>query len=248
MQYDEAKIMTKRAIPGFTCTPRDEYYQLRKIGLTADRVRTDPAFGATRLQAADFARALQLAGAIIKPLWVGLTIKQPLRAFAGCIRRAMQYDPHQPPGFRTLNGSNAQHLKGFDFNPQHTWHNSVMCSPVVNWQNTVASLQWPAITPALHLLPPAEAVAFRIRCTLVGIHDKGAVSTAPVQQTTLMPLRLLQTPGSMHAFEIVAGTRVALLVVIVRWYRPSPGTGTGNGHLCNVDGAMLIQSVYSVVS
>lgn len=243
---NESKI-SKRAIPGFTVTPRDGYYQLRKIGLSGERVKNDPAFQRTRQQAADFAKALHLATAICQHVLAHTSLKRPLRSLAGRIRQAMGCDQVNPPGRRSLMQGNPQLLNGFEFNPAITWKDSIEHLPQVRVAPgfEVISINWPAMHPSVDMILPANSSYLRARATILTIDLQGLVQGSPWWQSSMAPVAA-RMPACSGQFSITQeqSKGLVLLIVSIRYYRL--GRGKQQYPLEIMEGPMKVLNAYGI--
>src|SRR5687767_1020391 len=98
MENTKSTRISKHAIPGVTLTPRDGYYQIRKINLTAERVKEDPAFRRTRLHAKQFGSVVTLIKNIGQALRPGTGVKIAARKLNSVLARAVQADSANIPG------------------------------------------------------------------------------------------------------------------------------------------------------
>jgi hypothetical protein len=181
--------MKKHTIPGYTLKPRNGYYQVHRIGLSAERVKKEPAFRKTRSNARAFAKAAQ----------VGQQISNLLRQGTGLgIRRA------------PLNGllvqllgaadnarqTNWESLKGFDANTRVPWQETVCRSgqAVYTPDTKQWSLNWPAHNPLKALRLPMGVTHYRIRAAVFGLKAQGEVTAGEWKQTSLFPVKDFTVP------------------------------------------------------
>ncbi|WP_276485735.1 hypothetical protein [Paraflavitalea pollutisoli] len=203
MKNNKRDRISKREFPGFTLQPKDGYYKLHKIGLSAERVMVDPVFFHTRQSATDFAGALQLARDMAKVLVPATGIKSPVRLLAGAIRKGLSKDQRNPPGFRSLLQENAQSLDNLDCNRWHRWQQyMIQANPVIKREgNNRCLVTWPSTMPVIDWHLPAPYTHLRIKATVLVIQEVHQVLHTPWQQTVAMPGKRMWMPGKQMLFE-----------------------------------------------
>lgn len=222
MEQESTKI-TKRFIPGCTLTPRDGYYQIRKIGLTAARVKKDPAFGRTRQHAKEFGAMVKIAQSIVAGLLPHTGIKVGVRRLSGLLFRATQADATNPPGSRSLLQGNWQALEGFDLNARVSLKDTIHkeCSCKYHGDRAAISLYLPSIIPAVHTVPPEGATHFRIKAVVITVKGEQEVEAGAWRQSTLLPVKNVTVPPVCLSFNVDAQPSALQLVILyLQWYLP----------------------------
>lgn len=218
--------VTKHAIRGVTLTPRDGYYQIRKINLTADRVKKDPAFRRTRMQAKQFGSVVTLTKRLGEALLPATGVKIAARKLTSVLARAIQSDTVNVPGFRTVLEGQWQYLQGFDLNakaPLNEVMNAV-CACRYNETTQEINVQVPVLIPAINLAPPPGSTHYRVKCTVISVDETHAMEQSPWQQSTLIPIKQVTMPATNKTFKIATGKpRLHLVVLFIQWYGPAAG-------------------------
>jgi hypothetical protein len=215
MEEKQITKITKRAIPGYTCTPCDGYYKLRKIGLTAGRVKKDPAFSRTRQQAREFGALVKLAKDIYAAIAAQTGIKKGVRRLISWLAKA------------TKPGNGNQDIN-FQFNQQlslaGTLHAEVACT--YSKAGQMVSVTVPALVPAAQVVLPGGATRYRLQCTLLLVDDNRQVTVAGWQRSTLIPLKQIWVPAFNAGFSVSGvGAQLCCVVLAVQGYRAEEGVG-----------------------
>lgn len=217
---------TKRCIPGVILVPKNGYWQIKHIGLSAERVKKDPAFQRTRQQAKEFGRDTRLAKLICDAWLPGTGIKKALSRLRSLIIKARQADTHNPPGYRTLVRGDHSLLVGFDFN-QDTPLSTVMDIPFIirKMPGQCIRMEIPPFIPARCIHPPPAMKHCRIYITVCTVDinnytvltDKRCTTVIPVKnmEITLKPINI-QVPAPQNNLVIVG--------VGIQWYKAGLGS------------------------
>lgn len=218
------QTISKHAIPGFTLLPRDGYYQVRKIGLTAERVKKDPAFKNTRRLAREFATVVKLSKSIAEALLPRTGVKKMAPRLNSALMKAVQADTVHLPGSRNLLYGDWQALQELDLNHQSAFKNAcqVQVACHYNPQTWEIKVQLPAMIPAIQMDPPPGFTHYRILSTIINIDAQYIVAQAPWQQSTLFPVKAIKLPPVQKIFKINNENQwLNLVVLFIEWYRQS---------------------------
>ncbi|HEY4148777.1 MAG TPA: hypothetical protein VGM41_07605 [Chitinophagaceae bacterium] len=148
----------------------------RKIGMTAERIKTDPAYRRTRENGAEFGRAAQIGKLIRRAFYPALTnISNPKMSgdLVKMIMALMRTDPISPRGERTILNAKLDLLSGYEFNERkQSWATSFPITYKLNkagnqlmvkmksvsqqsaWRNAPDSATHVRICPVLAVLNP----------------------------------------------------------------------------------------------
>ena len=236
--------VTKHAIPGVTLTPRNGYYQVRKINLTAERIKKDPAFRRTRQRAKEFGAVATLTKNIGEAVASATGIKIAARKLNSALARAVQADKVNVPGFRTVLEGQWQSLQGFDLNKQAPLNEAVKAACYCRFKEATQeiSIQVPAIIPAIHMFPPPGSTHGRLKFTVISLDAAYIVHISPWQQSGLMPIKPVAMPEIKKTFTVAAATPgLHWVILFIQWYRPAEGNNT---QLVKTPGPLNIVQVY----
>ncbi len=164
MKTTEKTRVTKRCIPGVILIPKDGYWQVRKKGLTAKRVKQDPAFKQTRLHAKQLAQTAQAAKLITDALTPATGIKNIFQRLMPLVHKALAADTKAIPGNRHWSKADWSVLDAFEANREMPFHEAIkMHTPLLFSQDgQQAILNLPAFIPAIAIQPPVGVEHGRI--------------------------------------------------------------------------------------
>jgi hypothetical protein len=231
MPKNTENFISKRAIPGVILTPSDGYYKIRKIGLTGDRVKVDPAFHNTRKQAKEFGSIINWLKPIVNHLLMGKKIKGARSRFTGALVKAIMSDNSNELGNRKLAEGDWKALIGFEFNTAATWHKMVHAEGRTLYNHSKGEIQYvfPAIVPAVQVKAPPEVTHYRVKATVVSITDAQEVNCLPWQQSTILPCKEIRMPAIKMNFNVAkTGTALHLVVIYMQWYTKELKSGRVN--------------------
>lgn len=221
----QTKQLSKRAIPGFSLLPRDGYYQVRKIGLTAERVKKDPAFKKTRRLAQEFATVIKLSKSIGEALLSRTGVKKMAPTLTSAIMKAVQIDSTNLPGYRRLHNGQWQALEGLDLNQQALLNDicRVRVACQYNRQAREIKLQVPPMIPAIQMDRPPTATHYRIMTTIINIDARYKVTSNAWQQSTLIPVKHITVPPVYKIVKINSEEEgLHLVLLFIQWYGRLP--------------------------
>lgn len=151
----------------FYSTPDDGHLVKRKTRVTGTRVKTDPHFTRTMLNAAEFTTSFRSAQLLRKALD---SILFPIvdGKLSGRMNQEMvkvvQLDPVNGLGERTPHYSTITTLEGFDFNRKLKLQEALMAEHTIDHDevNQSISIHVPAFTPAADINAPAYVEHFKL--------------------------------------------------------------------------------------
>ncbi|AXY76188.1 hypothetical protein D3H65_20315 [Paraflavitalea soli] len=214
--------ISRTAIPGYSLIPKDDHYQVKKITLTAERVKTDPAFHRTRICAGDFAKAARLGRRIRNALLLHSSIKTTAPLLAGRLHIALRTSPSADPDFSTACFDN---LLGYNFNPRVDWQQCTTIQPdvVANIHKNWITTRLPAFIPTEQLIPPGGITHCRIFTTVVAINCKEKEEAEIITKTTtLIPIKQMHIkPRHLTAELTHMKGRLIIVALGIHWYGPA---------------------------
>jgi hypothetical protein len=213
--------VTKRCIPGVTLHPRDGYYQIRHIGLTAQRVKTDPVFHNTRREARKFAHIVKVAKTINDAIFHNSGIKKTLPRLITLVKKVL--NTHTTDEVNTNNPAetNWSLLQNFESDPANPWHAVINVAPAIavdHCQEQV-TVTFPAIIPAAVIHPPPGIVHCRLFTLYAAIDTSNYTCHTQKARTTIIPCcnSTIQLKPLVTNLQNAAGT-LHLLAIGVEWY------------------------------
>lgn len=217
----DPKRIPRKHLPGYVFVPKDGYYQVRKAGLTADRVNTDPAFYYTRLLAAQFSTAAKLAHMLLNATSKPLGIKCRINVLTGLIQRGMLADDSNFYGNGTLLPQNLVDLLGFNFNDQA--HFNDVCTLPISIRSSAAAgsreLSIPAFVPEHYIQPPAGATHARIWLISASLDPQQRSCERVTTKTTCFPIKRVHVKAQV--LDIPPKSKPHFVQVIalgIQWY------------------------------
>ncbi|WP_315815382.1 hypothetical protein [Paraflavitalea speifideaquila] len=214
--------ISRTAIPGYSLIPKGDHHQVRKISLTADRVKNDPAFHRTRLCAGDFAKAARLGKRIRNALLQHTTIKTNVHLLAGRLFTALRTSTSAGRDFSTACFDN---LIDFNFNFRIDWQQCTTILPevVANTNKNWITTRLPAFIPSEALVPPEGFTHCRIFTTTAAISFQDEEETQTITKTTtLIPIKQIQLKARHLTAELThMKDRLIIVAVGINWYAPA---------------------------
>jgi|GEM_PF-1559389 len=232
MSKDDITRITKRCIPGVTLQPRDGYYQIRQIGLTAKRVKTDPAFSNSRKQSEQFAFISRLAGLINKALLPGTGIRKMMPRLTSLLHKAI--DKQKATWCKSPDTIRWEYLKGFECNDLQNLSAAMQIKDTIQVAVTQQqyTISFPFRFPATTIYPPLGIAYARIFAISVVIDCGTAQIETLMRHTTLIPLQ--HNRIALKSLNIPISPlhqSVRLLALGIQWY----GRHNPNGPLVRTD-------------
>jgi hypothetical protein len=222
MPKENKQPISKYSIPGVILVPKDGYYKVRKPGLRAERVRSDPDFHETRLMAKEFSRVSNEAGLIRSTLLSGTGIKQPAWVLTGVLGDALQSDYTNAPGHRNIMHCDLSKLKNFNFN-DHVILNQVFkirTQIIYKCPNGEVTVAIPAFVPADKIIAPPGITHARIFCKTATFNFEQRRAETSFRQTTILPLKSLTVPETKLVMgNTEFGGCVHIVAVGLQWYQ-----------------------------
>jgi hypothetical protein len=223
----EAKVrVTKHSIPGVVLIHKGDYWQVRKVGLTAERVKKDPVFKRTRQYANELAQVSKTGKLISDALLPGTNIRKAMPRLMSLLMNAIQSDDHNIRGRRNLLQGDWQSLKGFEFNEAATLQQAmalevgVMRQPAR--QQVVITI--PSFMPASSFQVPPGIIHCRIVATVASLDVMANTAVTHRKRTTLLPIKQILIPNqTLELPDRYINDTLNLLAIGLKWYGPSAG-------------------------
>jgi hypothetical protein len=218
--------ISRAAIPGYSLIPKGDHHQVRKITLTAERVKKDPAFCRTRICAGDFAKASHLGKRIRKALLQHTNIKTSGHLLAGQLVTALRTSPSADHQFSTACFDN---LVGFNLNFRVDWQpcTTILPEVVANTNKNWITTRLPSFIPSEALVPPKGITHCRIFTTTASISCQNEEEPEIITKTTtLIPIKQIRLKAIHLTAELThMKDRLVIVAVGIHWYGPTDSKG-----------------------
>lgn len=208
----------------------DGYMAREKGGISAERMRTDPAFQRTRENMAEFGRAGK-AGKVLRNSVQSLLRTVGDRLMVSRLTKEMlkviQLDAINPRGQRNVIDGEAELLQGFDFNTQGKLHTSFVAPFVSTLDRTLgtAHIDIEPFVPADSVIAPAGSTHYKLVSAGTDINFEAETFTSNRTESTILPIdNLLTAPIELHNTLPAASTNPLFLIFGINFYQEVNGT------------------------
>ncbi|NII29155.1 hypothetical protein HB364_29015 [Pseudoflavitalea sp. X16] len=226
MSTQKNNRISKRAIPGHTLTPKDDHYQIKKIGgVSGKQFNTDPRFNLSRRNNQEFGHLMKLSALIRSNLLVEAGASLPARPFTNVLRELQQADEQHCFGNRSpLNGP-IQQLEGFNFNEACPWQSCVNIHiPItVDTLDNEIEITFPACTANQAVNPPPGATHYTLYAIVAWFDLHHWEGDKMRVKASLLPLKAIQKRPETRRITI-GYNQLNIIVTGVRWYQMKAGT------------------------
>lgn len=199
---------------------KDGYLAREKGGISADRIRTDPAFQRTRENGAEFGRAGKAGKVLrnsIRQLLQNLNDSRMVSRLTKEMIKVVQMDAINPRGLRNVIDGEAELLIGFDFNSNGKLGNTIYAP----WEKTLdratgeAGVSFAPFVPDQMITAPGGTTHFKLTAAAMEIDFENESYVAPTGESAVLlwdstltaaldiPLQL--TEGSTHPLFLALG-------------------------------------------
>lgn len=209
---------------------KDGYMAREKGGITAERMRTDPAFQRTRENMAEFGRAGK-AGKVLRNSVQSLLRTAGDRLMVSRLTKEMvkviQLDAINPRGQRNVIDGEAELLQGFDFNIHGKLHTS-FGAPFVSTLDRelgTANIDIAPFTPTDSVIAPAGSTHYKLVSAGTDINFEAETYTSDRTESGILPIDTVSTaPIALHNTLPAASTNPLFLLFGINFYQEVNGT------------------------
>jgi hypothetical protein len=201
--------ISKRFYPGHTLfRTKDGGLNTRRIGITGDRIKTDPAYAGARRHASEFGRACK-AAKLIRVAFHSLLQGTDKSRLPGSLNRevllAIKSDEIHPKGMRTLSNGHPEILQGFELNTQYNLPDlfAAACKVQVHIENGLASIHIPSFVSYDQLTPPAAITHFQFVTACGAIQPEENLSATDVQRSEFIPFNKMILPSTVLTVKLL---------------------------------------------
>ncbi|KFC19336.1 hypothetical protein [Chryseobacterium sp. FH1] len=199
---------------------KDGYLAREKGGVSADRIRNDPAFQRTRENGAEFGRAGKAGKVLrnsIRHLLQNINDSKMVSRLTKEMVKVVQMDTTNPRGLRNVIDGEAELLIGFDFNANGKLGNTIYAP----WENTLdratgeAGISFQPFVPTQMITAPGGTTHFKLTAAAMEIDFENETYVAPSGEsdviawdnhlTAALDIPLQLTEDSTHPLFLALG-------------------------------------------
>jgi hypothetical protein len=197
----------------------DGYLAREKTTVSAERIKSDPAFQRTRENGAEFGRAGAAGKLLRHAIRNTLQTAKDRRVVSRLTRemvRVIQADTTSVRGKRNVIDGEAELLTGFDCNAAAHLGASLYAPYTATIDRTSGALSVviPAFTPATSIVAPAGATHFRITAVGTVINFEAGSYDTDTQETAHLPLGSTPTAPISLALSVPAGSTHPIFLLL----------------------------------
>lgn len=208
----------------------DGYMAREKGGISAERMRTDPAFQRTRENMSEFGRA-GTAGKVLRSTILGLLRTAADRRMVSRLTKEMvkvlQLDAVNPRGLRNVIDGEAELLQGFEFNIHGKLSTSI-AAPFVSAIDRVAgktTIDIGALIPTDSIIAPAGSTHYKLVSAGMDVNFETATFVSSIKETAILPVdSVLTAPVNLENTLTPASVNPIFLVLGINFYQEVNGT------------------------
>ena len=215
---------SRKLIPGYTLIPNGDHYVVRKIGITGDRIKKDPAFGVTRKWANEFGKATKMSKIIRDAFLSEIALPNTPRLLTSSLVTVLRTDNVSGFGDRDFAEADFSTLTGFHFNPAFPFEQLVKLTFCLDYNITrrQVELTMPAFIPAQCIEAPGGYSHFSFTFSCVGINAKEMYATLRQDRSRLLPLGGVKIPRKKLVFDLPdQDITVCLLTASIKFHNIS---------------------------
>ena len=208
----------------------DGYMAREKGGISAERMRTDPAFQRTRENMAEFGRAGK-AGKVLRSPILGLLRTAADRRMVSRLTKEMvkviQMDAINPRGLRNVIDGEAELLEGFEFNIHGKLGTSISALFVSTIDRIAgtATIDIGALIPTDSIIAPAGSTHYKMVSAGMDINFETGSFVSTTVETAILPVdSVLTAPVQLENTLTPASVNPLFLLLGINFYQEVNGT------------------------
>lgn len=212
---------SRSAIPGYTLIPQGDHYKARKIGITGERVKNDPAYKITRMHNEAFKKAAGLGKLIRSALLPGTGIKNKPAPLTAALLKILA-DNTAPFHKRSFDTANFTTITGFNLNPETAWKDcmDLEVDMLLNPAEKKITVYMPGFIPYETIRAPEPITHARITISIVFIDPVNQEVEKHEVKTTIIPLkRMVVNPLMGVAIANKKKEGIWLIAMGAVWYQ-----------------------------
>lgn len=213
---------SRSAIPGYTLIPNGDHYKVRKIGITGERVKTDPAYNLTRLNNEAFKKAAGLGSLLRFSLLRATGIKNRPANLTAALLKVLSAN-EMPLHERNFASADFTAMDNFNLNEEAAWNEYVNLDIetvyVPHYRRVTVFL--PGFLPAVAFKAPEGITHVRLTTNILFMNPEENRRANHEERTTILPLKeMMVRPATViaKAGEMDAG--IWVVAMSVTWYLP----------------------------
>jgi hypothetical protein len=206
-------------------------YQARvKGGVSADRIKSDPAYQRTRENNAEFATVSSASKNIrdlLRPMILSTSDPKMATRLSSRLFRMLKADTESVRGQRRVNASSFALLRDFNFNELAPLSNTLFINTLASIDRATGAvaLSVPEITPEVHLGKPKAATHFRFTAgaALVSLDQEMESSSLQLDQSGYEPVTAALAPMALACTMPSGSISPIILVFGISFYQEVNG-------------------------
>jgi hypothetical protein len=221
----------RKAIPGYTLVPINGYYKARKIGISGERVKTDPAYANTRRYNAEFGHASKIGKLIREGFLKNHTPIGTAGRLTARLLEILNTDKENDFGSRDLLQADLSGLAGFHFDQSLPLNKCCNIPFLVKEYNDRKNIvvQVPPFVPVQAFQEICGATSFRIRFRLVRLDQVGGVIGSDSKSIQGVLVSKKELSACVYVFDaVIAAGEILLLGVSIEFYKMVNGNMINN--------------------
>ncbi len=222
------KKKIRSAFAGYTLTPKEDYYQSKKNGITAERVHNDPAYDSFRRHGQEMARISSLAGLIRQGLGREAKVPGKPTVLNRTLRKVLNTDKEHHLGERSFLHAEAAGLRDYPFHPAAAFRDIVKTGYDIRHcpQGKMTTVTLDTVFTEQDIVNHKGADACRLLFIMLQVNLMDNTCTVEKRRTSLLPfsgIGFRQRPIEFTCAQFNHHWR--LLAATVVWYHKDKITG-----------------------
>ncbi len=213
---------SRSAIPGYTLIPDGDHYKVRKIGITGERVKTDPAYKLTRLHNEAFKKAAGLGRLLRFSLVRATGIKNRPAQLTAALLKVLSAN-ETPLHERNFAAADFTGMDNFNLNEEAAWNDYVNLNIetiyVPRYRRVTVFL--PGFLPAGAFKAPEGITHARLTTNILFMNPEENKWANHEERTTILPLKeMMVGPATIIAKAGETNASIWVVAMSVTWYLP----------------------------
>lgn len=231
MATQESLIKLKGKVGDLSFFKSKSGYQARaKGGVSADRIKNDPAYQRTRENNAEFAvvsNTSKLIRDTLRPMILQTSDAKMAIRLSSRIFKMLKADTESLRGERKVNASSFGILRGFNFNGSASLSNTLFVNviPSIDRESGIVELNVPEINSEVHLNKPKAATHFRLSAgaALISLDHEIESSILQIAESNYQPTKANLLPVVLSTILPQGAVGPILLVLGLSFYQEVNG-------------------------
>ena len=209
---------------------KDGFVAREKGGLTAERIRTDPAFQRTRENGAEFGRAGKAGKTLrtaLRSLLQNISDARMLSRLTREMMKVIKADATNPRGYRNVIDGEAELLKLFEFNANSKLGTTLFApyTATINRVSGELTVNLPSFIPTNMIATPGGATHFKIVSAGADIDFENDSYVVDMKSTNVLPCDSVATAVINLVNAVTANSVKPLFLALgIEFYQEVNGT------------------------